>query len=342
MRFVWYITGAALLLSGFMLVPRKETEVTIGFTGDVMIGRLLNEKIRQAGYTYPWGNMRSVLHNNDLNIANLETTLTTSTDKVPKVFNYKAGPTHVQALKEANIGLVSLANNHSLDFGPSGLRETIDTLDGAGILHVGAGENAAKAHKPVIVERGGIRIGVLGYTDNEPGWKATADAPGIAYVHVSDIDALRDDVVALRTQVDLLVVSLHIGPNMVTEPSRAIVDFCHGLVDLGVDIIHGHSAHVVQGMELYKGKLIMYNTGDFVDDYAVDAVLRNDLSFLFLISATKSGVQTVRLVPVRIKNMQVNRAEGDDASTVIKMMQERSQAFGMQLLQVNGELRGQI
>ncbi len=339
MRFFWHIACAAVILTGCRTPREQDTEVTIGFTGDVMIGRLLNEKIRQAGYTYPWGNMRTLLQSNDLNIVNLETTLTMSTQKVPKVFNYKADPTHVQALKEVNITLVNLANNHVLDFGPSGLQETLDTLDGAGIAHVGAGVNQAKAHAPVIVEKNGIRIGVLGYTDNEPGWQAKENKPGTAYVHIGDIGAVRREIEALRKKVDLLIVSLHIGPNMVNAPSQEIIDFCHGLIDLGVDIIHGHSAHVVQGIELYKGKLIMYDTGDFVDDYAVDPILRNDLSFLFVVTADKDGVRDIRLIPVRIKNMQVNRAKGDDVSTVIETMQELSQAFGTKLVEDAGELR---
>ena len=339
MRFFWYIIGAVPMLAGCLQHSRTDNNVTISFAGDVMLGRLVNEKIKETSYAYPWGNMRSVLLSTDLNVVNLETTLTTSTEKVPKVFNYKADPTHVQALKEAGITLVNLANNHILDFGPSGLRETISTLDGAGIAHVGAGQNATEAHAPVIVEQKGIRIGVLGYTDNEPGWKATAEKPGSAYVHVGDIEAVREDIEALRKKVDMLVVSLHVGPNMVSVPSQEIIDFCHKLIELGVDIVHGHSAHVVQGIEMYKGKLIMYDTGDFVDDYAVDPVLRNDLSFLFLVTAGSEGIRAVRLIPVRINNMQVNRVEGDDATTIMKTMQKRSAAFGTQLLEVAGELQ---
>ena len=333
------LVGAVLVMKGCWVQAKNNRPTTIGFVGDVMLGRLVNETIAREGALYPWGNMRLALHANDVTIANLETTLTTSEARVPKVFNFKADPTRVQVLQEGNIGLVNLANNHSLDFGVDGLRETIATLNQAGIAHVGAGNNRAAAHAPAIVERGGMRIGLLGYTDNEPDWQAGQYSPGVAYVRIGDIDAVRDDIQTLRPSVDLLIVSLHWGPNMVTTPSQVHLDFAHALIDLGADIIHGHSAHVVQGVEIYKNKLILYDTGDFVDDYAVDPDRRNDLSFLFTVSADHAGLVRLALVPVLIDSMQVNKALGRDARTIIEMMQQRSQAFGTVFYEVNGELQ---
>lgn len=139
--------------------------ITLGLLGDVMLGRLVNEKIAslnqkspKSGYEYVWGDMLALLRANTLNLINLETTLTTSQEKTAKVFNFKAEPHVVEALKVGQISVVNLANNHIRDFSISGLKETISTLDRAGIQHVGAGNNIMEARKPAIIEKNGIKI----------------------------------------------------------------------------------------------------------------------------------------------------------------------------------------
>jgi poly-gamma-glutamate capsule biosynthesis protein CapA/YwtB (metallophosphatase superfamily) len=133
------------------------------------------------------------------------------------------------------------------------LIETLETLDRAQIQHVGAGINAIAAAAPVIIKRRGIKVGILGCTDNEPTWKASEAHPGIVYLDVGDLDTIRDAILQLRPQVDLLILSMHWGPNMRERPSADFRAFAH--------------------------QLILYDTGDFVDDYAIDPFLRNDRSF---------------------------------------------------------------
>ena len=123
---------------------KNKKYVTIGLAGDTMLGRMVNEVITLKGYAYPWGNMIPVLKSTDINLVNLETTLTHYTKPVPKVFNFRADPDRVQCLKEARIDVVNIANNHILDFGPEGLLETIKVLDQANIEYVGAGPNEAR------------------------------------------------------------------------------------------------------------------------------------------------------------------------------------------------------
>lgn len=292
-----------------------------------MLGRLVNRKITDAGYTYPWGDVLPLLEETALNIVNLETAITRSNRKVEKVFNFKADPDKVEVLVQGKIDIVNLANNHVLDFSEQGLRETLQVLDKAGIKHVGAGLNAQEAAQPVIIERNGINIGVLGYTDNEPDWKA-GSAPGINYVEVGEVDRVRADVLKLKPKTDIIIVSYHWGPNMREKPVKSFIDFAHELLEMGVHIIHGHSAHIFQGVETYKDGLIMYDTGEFVDDYAVDAYLRNDLSFLFLCELNSSGLRKLKLIPLRIGNMQVNIAKGEDRSWSIERMKDLSSQLG--------------
>lgn len=307
--------------------------VLIGLMGDVMVGRLVDEAIPSVGYANPWGNLLDVLRSTDLNVVNLETTLTTAVDAADKVFVFRASPDRVQVLSEARINVCNLANNHILDFGGPGLVETIGVLDSVGIRHVGAGRTAEEAAAPAIVERRGVTIGVLGYTDNEPDWAASNGRPGTRVIRVDDPTRVQQDVRALRERVDLVIVTLHWGPNMRLRPTPEFQRLAHAVIDAGADIIHGHSAHVFQGIEWRGRGLILYGTGDFVDDYAVDPQLRNDLSFLYLVQADRSGVLALEMIPVRIANLMVNRAEGDDYRLAVDRITALSAEFGTEVVE---------
>ena len=302
----------------------------IGFTGDVMIGRTVDPVISREGYSYVWGDVLPILRATDVNVINLETTLTNSTRKVPKVFNFKAAPDKIKTLTEAGIKLANLANNHILDYSEQGLEETLHALQAAGIQYAGAGMDAEQASRPAFLDIKGFRLGFIGLTDNEPGWKAGAGKSGINYINVSDkgqrTKAL-ESISQTGKDADLVIVSIHWGPNMKEEPSAGFIDFAHELVEHGADIIHGHSAHIFQGIEIYRNSVVMYDTGDFIDDYAVDQVLKNNHSFLFLIEVTREGIERLQLVPVLISNYQVNLAQDQSYEWSMKRMQKLSARF---------------
>lgn len=309
--------------------------IVIGLTGDVMVGRGVNEAISNKGYLYPWGNVLPLLKNTDINLINLEAALTNSHKQVFKTFNFKATPDRIKTLTEGYISLVNLANNHILDFSEEGLIETIETLNGSQIKYVGAGLNDAEAAKPCKLIKKNICIGVLGFTDNEPGWKATVSGSGTNYIDLSlavDRSRAKHLIAQLSKDADLVIVSIHWGPNMKAEPDDAFIDFAHEMIDAGADIIHGHSAHNFQGIEVYQNKLILYDTGDFVDDYMVDPILKNDHSFFFMVKADKEGIHSIALVPVLISNYQVNLAKGEDYKWCFQRMQQLSAKFGTELV----------
>lgn len=312
-------------------VSLMREKVIIGLAGDVMIGRHVDSIISIRGYAYPWGNVLPLLQSTDVNIINLETTLTYSNNEVPKVFNFKASPDKVNVLTTGHITAVNLANNHILDYSEDGLFETIENLEAARILYTGAGSNNRAAATPVILERNNIRIGLQGFTDNEPEWKAAVDRSGTNYINIrskrQQSDAL-SSLANLREQVDLLIVSIHWGPNMKEKPSEDFIEFAHAMVDNGAGLIHGHSAHNFQGIEVYGRGLILYDTGDFIDDYRVNVIFRNDHSFFFLAEASKAGVTSLRLIPVLIDRCQVNLATSSDYEWSIRRMQELSLDFG--------------
>ncbi|MFV7235800.1 CapA family protein [Flavobacterium sp. ZB4R12] len=312
----------------------SDNTITIGLTGDVMIGRGVNATISNNGYTYPWGNVLPVLKNTDINIINLEAALSNSTKKFFKTFNFKATPDRIKTLTVANITVANIANNHILDFSEEGLIETIQTLNAAGILHAGAGMNENEAEKPVILTTKNNTLGVLGFTDNEPRWKAGISACGVNYIDISnenDCNKALTAIAKLRKETDIVIVSIHWGPNMNEEPERHFVDFAHAMIDHGAAIIHGHSAHNFQGIEVYNHKLILYDTGDFVDDYAVDPYLKNDHSFFFKVEVSKQRIEKIVLIPVLISKYQVNLAIGEDYKWCIRRMQQLSAKFGTKL-----------
>lgn len=316
----------------------SKQKMTLGLAGDVMIGRLVNDHLNHTSAKQIWGNVLPFLKRTDLNVINLETTLTHSVKIVPKTFNFKATPSKVKSLIEGAIHVVNLANNHILDYSEEGLLETLDTLNSVGIQHIGAGKNLSEATAPVILMRNGIKLGILGCTDNESGWKATGNHPGTFYLEVGNLETIRHCIVQLRPQVDLLILSMHWGPNMRQRPSAQFRSFAHELIETGVDLIHGHSAHIFQGVEAYRGKLILYDTGDFVDDYAVDPILRNDRSFFFLVDVDKKGICGLRLVPTLISNFEVNLSKGLEAKQTLQRMQQLSHELHTDLQLEHDEL----
>lgn len=318
-------------LNPMLLILLMNEKLLIGFTGDVMIGRGVDAAISTNGYTYPWGNLLPLLSSTDLNVINLETTLTNSSSEVFKTFNFKASPDKVECLKLAHIHIANIANNHILDFSESGFYETLRTLDLAGIKYTGAGNNEIEAAKPLLSINKNIRIVIFGFTDNEPGWKAEPGKCGVNFIDIAntqDRKSALHQVETFKTQADVVIISLHWGPNLKEAPGPKHIHFAHQLVDHGATIIHGHSAHNFQGLEVYKGKLILYDTGDFVDDYVVDAELKNDHSFFYMVTMQENNIIEIKLVPVLISNCQVNYATGDDKNWCLHRIQQLSAKFG--------------
>lgn len=307
--------------------------ITIGFAGDVMLGRGVNEVLQTKPCEYIWGSVLPLLQSTTFNIINLETALTKSMNKVPKVFNYKSDPNNAACLTVANIKIVNLANNHSLDFNVQGLKETLETLKKNNIFFVGAGINKEEAEKPVVISIENLTIGIIGCTDNEPSWAATQNKPGVNYISLENVQALKQQIKNLKSKVDFIIVTIHWGPNWPLEPSEQMKSFAHEIINAGADIIHGHSAHITLGIEMYKERLIIYSAGDFIDDYAIDPVRRNDYSFFYKVSLNNNQIQKIQLIPVLLTYAQVNKAPTSDASIILAKVRAQSKKLGIELNQ---------
>ena len=324
--------------------------ITLALTGDVMLGRGVAEALNDHTHPEePWGDVMPLLHAADLRIINLECAITDNEQpwtRTPKVFHFRAKPSAIETLRVAQIDACSLANNHTLDFEEQGLLDTLDHLDAAGIRHAGAGRNQEEAADPAILTvrvDHTSRVALLAFTDNEPPFAADTGRPGTNFLPISlKPDALRRVERAVsdvrEIGVDTVIFSNHWGPNMVQRPKEIFRRFARAVIDRGVDIYYGHSAHVFQGVEIYGGKPILYDTGDFIDDYAVDPKLRNDWSFLFQVSVEEGRFERLDLTPVKLSYARVDLATGGERETILDRMERLSAEMGTVFARREGAL----
>jgi len=302
--------------------------------GDCMFGRLVNEVLETQPPNYPWGDTLPILHSADWRICNLECVISdrgTPWSDYPKAFHFRSAAKNIAVLETAGINAVSLANNHVLDYGYDAMFQMLEILDRAGIVHSGAGANFEHASRLATAEVCGRKIGLLSFTDNEPDWEATSDRPGTFYVPVNLGDRrARNLLEIVRGQskiVDFLIVSAHWGSNWGYAPPAVHVVFAHALIDAGASLVFGHSSHVFRGIDFYKGRPILYGAGNFVDDYAVDKLERNDESFIYVVDTKNRILRSLRLYPTLIRRCRTLCATGTNESRIIEKMKELCAAF---------------
>lgn len=309
--------------------------MTLLFIGDVMLGRLVNEILRKVPPEYVWGDTLRIFEKADFRMCNLECVISDRGrpwSHSPKVFHFRSDAKNIAVLERARMNAVSLANNHVLDFEYDAMFEMLEILERKGILFTGAGKDIDEASKPAIFDLGGQRIGFLAFTDNEPDWEAGEKKPGIFYVPIHLESQRAQNLLQLiketKKQVDFLIVSAHWGPNWGYEPPKEHIPFAHALIERGADVIFGHSGHVFRGIEIYKGKPILYCTGDFIDDYAIDEIERNDESFLWVLEFEERRLTRIMLYPTMIRDFHASLAKGIRAREIALKMEKLSSAFG--------------
>jgi len=296
--------------------------------GDVVLG---HRPAPGGGVESPeavWGDVTDLLGTADLRLANLECVLAGQgaawRDGV-KPFHFRASPDHVATLCGAGIDAVSLANNHAHDFGPDALLETMRLLDAAGIAHVGAGPDEARAYAPLVLERAGARVAVVAFTDNEPEAAAGPGRPGTAYARAVRSDPrgrrVLDAVREARDRADLVIVSAHWGGNYGEEPRRRHRRFGRALLAAGAHAVHGHSAHVSRGVGWRRRGPVLYATGDAVHTYEPVEGERNDLAFVARVEVEDGRIARLRLHPLVVRDERVRRATGDDRTAAVARME---------------------
>lgn len=309
--------------------------VTLLAAGDVMLGRSLGDGIRAHGTDWPWQNVRDVLSAADLTFVNLESPLTTAEGALRKDFVFRGPLEGAKGLAAAGVDVVSLANNHALDYDFRGLQDTWTALNAAGVRYVGSGDAVATAYAPTVLERNGLRIAFLAYVNTPPdsgtgfdlsAYEATADRPGVAWLSPATVAA---DVAAAKRSADIVVVSMHTGDEYGDQANLLQMSAAHSAIEAGADLVLGHHPHVLQGLESYKTGLIAYSLGNFVFDFdEVDYAqpgLPSALSAVLEVRLSREGVATCRIMPVVIDDDgRPRRAEGEEADRVLTRLRALS------------------
>ncbi|MEO0074854.1 MAG: CapA family protein [candidate division WOR-3 bacterium] len=329
--------------------------ITLSIVGDIMLGRRYegtNGIINTYGVETIFSPTRHYLHNSHISIANLECPLTDQGSPHPtKPILFRTRPQNIQGLVYAGIDLVSLANNHILDYGLVGINQTQRVLDSVNIRHCGAGANSYQAGLPVFINKAGVNLGFLAYSDRtgqynnyQPYLNAGYNKAGFALL---DTFNLRSDINSIRNNADLIVVQMHSGSEYSLAPQPKnnnedeFYDACllvpcssdikvrHFAIEHGADLVINHHPHIIQGFEVYQGKLIAHSLGNFVFDLDYPETYA---TIILNVKINRHGFYEYSVIPVYIDNYIPRRASGALGIAILRYLSQKSKEFNTYLL----------
>ena len=310
--------------------------MVLALAGDTMLGRGVAERLEQGDELFS-DEVYALVRRADLFVLNLECCISDRGRRWPdprKPFFFRAPPNAVEVLLRLGVDCVTLANNHALDFDTPALVDTLEHLRGAGISVVGAGADRDSARVPARVSTSNGDVAVIAVTDHPEDFAAGETEPGVAYGALEEgvPDWLLDSV--RGAEADVIVVAPHWGPNMVAEPVHHVKRAAAALRQSGATLVAGHSAHVVQGAH----DRVLFDLGDFVDDYAVDPTMRNDLGMFFLVTIESGRPTLLEAVPLKLEYCFTRLAEGIDADEICGRFLKSSLAMGSDAWESDGRI----
>jgi poly-gamma-glutamate capsule biosynthesis protein CapA/YwtB (metallophosphatase superfamily) len=305
---------------------------TLALAGDTMLGRGVAERLMADPDAPLFGpEIAALVANADAFVLNLECCISDRGAPFPepgKPFFFRAPPIAAQRLADLGVDAVTLANNHALDYGGDALLDTLAYLDSAGIVTVGAGENEDDARQPQLLRCGKMELRLIGFSDHPAAYAAGPERPGIAFADLrSGLPAWLEGAVDAVGGGETRVVAPHWGPNMVAEPVPHVRRTAHALLGAGATLIAGHSAHVFQGV----APGVLFDLGDFLDDYAVDRTLRNDLGLLWFVDLAPGRVGRVRALPLALDYCFTRAASPAEADWIVGRLRALSAPFGTEV-----------
>jgi hypothetical protein len=300
--------------------------VRVALAGDTMLGRGVAAELgRRSPQSLVDPELVELTRTADLFVLNLECCISERGEPAAKTFTFRAPAAAVETLLHLGVDCVTLANNHALDYGTEALLDTFHQLRAAGIAWAGAGHNAEEARTPIAVQG----LPILAFADHEPGFAAGPARAGIAY---ADLEQGVPDW--LRGRAHGALVCPHWGPNMTPRPLSYMRAAAQALREGGAALVAGTSAHVFQGVE---GN-VLYDLGDFLDDYAVNPRLRNDHGLLFLVELEPDGLRRIEAVPLQLEYAYTRLARGDEATWIRRRFRQACSAFGTEVLEDEGRV----
>lgn len=299
--------------------PNEERTVSLSFVGDILLGPYVEDVIRNHGHDYLYEQTSSYLSKAHITAGNLEAPITTIDNPFPnKDYVYKASPDTLPALKASGVDIVSLANNHTLDHGAEGMRDTIRHLNETGIAHMGAGENDTEAYASFIAEGNGISVAYIGVSEVifSQSMKADKNVPGVAEAY--DPTRIVKAIEAADEKADLVVVMPHWGEMNTVVLEKKQVDLAKAFIDAGADLVIGSHPHVLQGFEMYKGKWIAYSLGNFI--FGVGPKGEERETAVLDAVCTKNGDCELQLHPMFVENGQPKPMEQEEGYTLLNRL----------------------
>jgi len=317
------------------------TTITFAAAGDTTLGSHFEEwfdeqvkskvRTKDEQFRFAFDEVREYTAGADIAFLNHEGTLSDRGEAAIKQFTFRARPEFVKVVVDGGIDVVALANNHAYDFGENALVDTIVTLTSAGVLQCGAGYDGPETRTPAVLERNGITVGFLGYsaigkydTKQKPtGMVYDTTRPGIAAC-IGDYPCLKamviEDVTKTAATVDVPIVSFHWGVEGNHEPEAYQVELAHAAIDAGAKVVIGHHPHVLQGVEVYNGGVILYSLGNFI--FGGNWSPKNKDSMIFRATLSKNGVVSAAVVPIKHSNppdayFQPYLLEGEEATRLL-------------------------
>ncbi|AJE04726.1 CapA family protein [Geobacter pickeringii] len=301
--------------------------VVVTCVGDIMLAGSATSTLARTGYDYPFARTAPELRRGDIAMGNLEAPFTTRGSEFrDKTYRFRVDPAAAAALKRAGFSVLTLANNHMMDYGDAGLRDTLATLSRCGIAHTGAGESLTEARQETVVAVRGQRVAFLAYSLTYPAeFYAGADRPGTAPGYAPHV---REDIRRARARADYVVVSFHWGAERAEFPKQYQMETGRAAIDAGADAVIGHHPHVLQGIEFYRGKPILYSLGNFAFGSRSTAA---DRSVMARLTLSDAGC-TVELIPLNVLHRETRyRPEilaGPRGAEVVARLNWLSRTFG--------------
>lgn len=298
------------------LAYQPDPVVELAAVGDIMLARLVGDRIAQKGVRYPFEGegIQPLLSSADIAFGNLECPISTRGKRQDKGIEFRADPAVVEGLTYAGFDILSLANNHTGDYADEALLDTLTYLEDAGILTVGAGSTITSAQQLRVIEVHGLRLGFLAYNEIPPRWfAAKGNDPGSAF---ADIETLRAAVAQARERADVVIVSYHWGAEYTPYPTPHQRAIAKVLAEAGADLVIGHHPHVVQGVGYYPGSFVAFSLGNFIFDQEFSEETQEGLILRCLLD--KTGVKTVELLGHKMNRSQPAIVSGEEVRPMLE------------------------
>jgi len=310
------------------MAEKADELVLVAAGGDVNFGDGVTPYLTSNGVNYPWANVSELFTSANIGFVNLECCISTGGTPVPgKAYCFRGPPDAVGGMARAGIDVVSLANNHSKDYGTGALLDTFTYLEEGDVRWCGAGKDAGEAYACTVLTVHGKKVGFLAFNSIVPsGWPATATTPGCATTW--DEERIADSIKSAKEECDYVVSSFHWGIELDTSPTGGQRNLAHLAVDSGADLVLGHHPHVVQGFELYRNGLIAYSLGNFIFSPPREI---SSKTVLLVATIGPEGLVQAKIVPVVIRGCRPVLMEGSQARAWLDTVSDYSSSLSTEL-----------